>query len=101
MGAPSEHHLCKTIVFENTHFSGSGGGGDDLADSLNSRYYFVVVQYTGKLNTDKLAAFVRELKDNQLPKKRYNFRLANEEVCDFFRSGLCGRLDANFFIPPL
>jgi prolyl-tRNA editing enzyme YbaK/EbsC (Cys-tRNA(Pro) deacylase) len=89
--APSQHHLCKSVLFENTRYN---TGHDDeiplvkeehekyMTDPLNSKYYLVVVQYTSKLNTQRMMNFVRGLKDNSVPRKNFNFRLANEQVSE-------------------
>jgi hypothetical protein len=39
--APSEEHLCKTILLENTKCTRS-----DCSDPKNSRWYAVIIQYT-------------------------------------------------------
>ncbi|CAI2174015.1 3080_t:CDS:2 [Funneliformis geosporum] len=72
--APSINHLCKSVIFENTRCS-----HDSIDDPLNSRYYCVITQYVGSINTQKLLNFVRTLRHKQLSKKNYNFRVADEE----------------------
>ncbi|CAG8463052.1 6190_t:CDS:2 [Funneliformis caledonium] len=72
--APSINHLCKSVIFENTRCS-----HDSIDDPLNSKYYCVITQYVGSINTQKLMNFVRTLKHKQLSKKYYNFRVADEE----------------------
>ncbi|KAJ3216791.1 hypothetical protein HDU67_008968 [Dinochytrium kinnereticum] len=74
-GSPSIDHLCKTIVFENTRHPGDGE-----FDPKFSKYYAVVIQYTGKLNAQKLLNYARDLKEKSLSKKNYNMRVAAEEV---------------------
>jgi prolyl-tRNA editing enzyme YbaK/EbsC (Cys-tRNA(Pro) deacylase) len=69
--APSIQHLCKTVVFENTHCS-----VNDTSDPYNSRYYCVITQYVASVNTQKLMNYVRSLKDKKISKKYYKFRLA-------------------------
>ncbi|KAI8852866.1 YbaK/aminoacyl-tRNA synthetase-associated domain-containing protein [Chytridium lagenaria] len=76
LGAPSIDHLCKTIIFENTRFAGD----PNAFDPRYSKYYAVVVQYTGKLNTQKLMNYIRDLKDKSISKKNYNMRVAPEEA---------------------
>eukprot|EP00002_Diphylleia_rotans_P023315 TRINITY_DN4584_c0_g1_i3.p1 TRINITY_DN4584_c0_g1~~TRINITY_DN4584_c0_g1_i3.p1 ORF type:complete len:200 (-),score=31.58 TRINITY_DN4584_c0_g1_i3:631-1230(-) len=73
--APSIHHLCKSIVLENTHCTNT-----DCSDPLNSRYYCIVLQYTSKLNSYKVMQYVRTLKEGTVSKQYYNFRLAPEEI---------------------
>eukprot|EP00123_Amoebidium_parasiticum_P004237 comp15522_c0_seq1/m.12548 comp15522_c0_seq1/g.12548 ORF comp15522_c0_seq1/g.12548 comp15522_c0_seq1/m.12548 type:complete len:234 (-) comp15522_c0_seq1:29-730(-) len=75
LNAPSVDHLCKSLVFENTHSTAK-----DCSDPYNSRYYCVIVQYITKLNTDVLGKFVQSLKNPRLPNKNYCMRLAKPEV---------------------
>ncbi|KAI9205004.1 YbaK/aminoacyl-tRNA synthetase-associated domain-containing protein [Polychytrium aggregatum] len=76
LAAPSQAHLCKSIVFENTRHLPTG----DLLDPSNSKYYCVIVQYVDKLNTQKLMNFVRDLKQKTVSKKNYNLRVAPEDI---------------------
>eukprot|EP00158_Paraphelidium_tribonemae_P001529 Partr_v1_DN24516_c1_g1_i1_m19661 putative Pfam:YbaK len=76
--APSCDHLCKSLIFENTR-----SAAVDCSDKFNSRYYCVIVQYTARLNTEKLAKYIREeLGPRNLGKKFFNMRIAPEEVSD-------------------
>jgi hypothetical protein len=50
-------------------------------DLRNSRYYCVITQYIAPINTAKMIDKVRELTDNSISKKKYNFRLTSPEVC--------------------
>ncbi|KAJ3402515.1 hypothetical protein HDU80_005022 [Chytriomyces hyalinus] len=79
MSAPSINHLCKTLFFENTRFTGNSG---DILDPQNSKYYAVIVQYVGKLNSAKLTNFVRALSNGT--KKNFNLRVASEAESDEF-----------------
>ncbi|KAF9940338.1 hypothetical protein BGZ65_007359 [Modicella reniformis] len=55
MACPSTFHLCKTLVFENTRWK------QDESKALNEdRYWCVIVQYEGSVNTTKLEKAVRE-----------------------------------------
>ncbi|CAG8537536.1 19094_t:CDS:2 [Cetraspora pellucida] len=72
--APSIDHLCKSVIFENTRCI-----HDNIDDPLNSKYYCVIVQYIGSINTQKLMNFVRGLKNKSISKKNYNFRVADSE----------------------
>ncbi|KAL7749708.1 hypothetical protein RI367_004936 [Sorochytrium milnesiophthora] len=72
--APSCHHLCKSVVFENTRCTQT-----DSSDPLNSRYYMVMTQYTAKPNTQRLMNYVRALSNNSVSRKSFNFRLAPAE----------------------
>ncbi|RKP07397.1 hypothetical protein THASP1DRAFT_30778 [Thamnocephalis sphaerospora] len=73
--APSIDHLCKTVVFENTRCS-----VQDASDPLNSRYYCVITQYVASVNAQKLMNYVRSLKNKEISKKYYNFRLADTDA---------------------
>ncbi|KAI9168379.1 hypothetical protein H9P43_007751 [Blastocladiella emersonii ATCC 22665] len=77
LAAPTRNHLCKTIVMENTRCPHKS-----IDDPRFSRYYAVIVQYTGKLNTQKLFNFARDLKDRTISKKNYNFRLVDPAVSE-------------------
>ncbi|CAG8535915.1 31534_t:CDS:2 [Racocetra persica] len=72
--APSIDHLCKSVIFENTRCI-----HDNIDDPLNSKYYCVIDQYIGSINTQKLMNFVRGLKNKSISKKNYNFRVADAE----------------------
>lgn len=87
--APSIAHLCKSVIFENTHCK-----NQDCSDPLNSRYYCVLVQYISKLNTQKLQNFVKSLPtESTLSKKWYNMRVASEEdsarLSGYEKNGVC------------
>lgn len=75
--SPSDDHLCKSVVFINKNWRPEPG--QDELDPKNSKYYLVIVQYTGACNTGKLIDFVRALDGNVRSKKAYNFRLAPSE----------------------
>lgn len=77
LGAASVHHLCKSIVMENTQAHKSV---KDCSDRNNSKYYVIVVQFTARLNAEKIKAFVHLLNEGKIPKKQFNLRLAPEEV---------------------
>ena len=77
VGGATVDHMCKTIVMENTRCV-----NDDCADAFNSRWYLVVVQYTARLNQQKLEKFLHELNNvdgRRCGKKNFNMRLAKEE----------------------
>ncbi|EFN50638.1 hypothetical protein CHLNCDRAFT_28906, partial [Chlorella variabilis] len=93
VGAASVHHLCKSIVMENTRAHPSGGrlpgaGGaavrrlTDCSDPNNSKYYLVVIQYTARLNAEKLKHHIYKLSGGRVAKKWYNMRLAPEAASD-------------------
>ncbi|KAJ9083111.1 hypothetical protein DSO57_1037958 [Entomophthora muscae] len=75
LSAPSIHHLCKTVVFENKRCP-----HDQYRDPFDSRFYAVTVQYTSSIDTSKLVDFLRAGSNNRYSKKHYNLRLASPEV---------------------
>jgi hypothetical protein len=52
----------------------------ERVDPLNSKYYCVITQYIATINTAKMVDNVRELTNNAISKKKYNFRLTSPEV---------------------
>ncbi|KAG2171461.1 hypothetical protein INT43_009122 [Umbelopsis isabellina] len=66
--------LCKSVVFENTRCE-----HNNFTDPLNSKYYCVITQYIAPINTAKMVDSVRELSNNAISKKKYNFRLTSPE----------------------
>lgn len=76
--ACSVNQLCKTIVFENKLCEER-----DCADPSNSRLYAVVVQYTAKVNADKLRDAVHKLRHgpNRVPRSKIHFHLAAQGAC--------------------
>eukprot|EP00026_Physarum_polycephalum_P016377 Phypoly_transcript_17266.p1 GENE.Phypoly_transcript_17266~~Phypoly_transcript_17266.p1 ORF type:complete len:223 (+),score=16.97 Phypoly_transcript_17266:127-795(+) len=86
IGAPSTHHLCKSIILENTECTEK-----DCSDPENSRFYCIIIQYTARLSSQKLFKYVRTLKQNQIPLKNYHFQLANdsENLTGFEHNAVC------------
>ncbi|KAH7427376.1 hypothetical protein KP509_10G041200 [Ceratopteris richardii] len=76
LGAASIDHLCKSIVMVNTQAHESV---KDCSDFNNSKFYVVVIQYTARLNAEKVKNFVYSLNQGKIPKKRFNLRLAPED----------------------
>jgi prolyl-tRNA editing enzyme YbaK/EbsC (Cys-tRNA(Pro) deacylase) len=74
VGAASIHHMCKSIVMENTRVETTNG------DPSVQKYWLVIVQYTAKLHSDKLRAFVQKAHEGKLSKKQINMRLCPEDV---------------------
>ncbi|KAL8064461.1 hypothetical protein ABFX02_01G092200 [Erythranthe guttata] len=77
LGAASIHHLCKSIVLVNTQAPA------DVTDCSNrnySKYYVVVVQYTARFNAETVKNFLYTLNDGKISKKKFNMRLAPEEI---------------------
>ncbi|KAL4421214.1 hypothetical protein ABPG77_010089 [Micractinium sp. CCAP 211/92] len=79
VGAASVHHLCKSIVMVNTR---APPHIVDCSDPNNSKYYLIVVQYTARLNAEKLKNFIHSLSGGKVSKRFYNMRLAPQEVSD-------------------
>eukprot|EP00775_Hariotina_reticulata_P009630 gene9630-9790_t len=77
--AASIHHLCKSIIMENTKAHPSVQGWDD---PNNSKYYVVIVQYTARLNADKLKNHIHRLNQGKVGKQYFNMRLCPEDVSD-------------------
>jgi len=81
LGAASIHHLCKSIVMQNTR--APEDVRQDCSDPNYSKYYMVFVQYTAKLHAEKLHSFIRTLaakSGHTLSKKQVNMRLVPEDV---------------------
>ncbi|KAG5539846.1 hypothetical protein RHGRI_020159 [Rhododendron griersonianum] len=77
LGASSVHHLCKSIVLVNTQ---APSNVTDCSDRNYSKYYVVVVQYTARFNAETVKNFLYALNDGRIPKKKFNLRLAPEEI---------------------
>ncbi|XP_009605230.1 uncharacterized protein LOC107826295 [Nicotiana tabacum] len=77
LGAASIHHLCKSIVLVNTQ---APSNITDCSDRNNSKYYVVVVQYTARFNAETVKNFLYTLNDGKIAKKKFNMRLAPEEI---------------------
>ncbi|KAF7139594.1 hypothetical protein RHSIM_Rhsim07G0107100 [Rhododendron simsii] len=75
--ASSVHHLCKSIVLVNTQ---APSNVTDCSDHNYSKYYVVVVQYTARFNAETVKNFLYALNDGRIPKKKFNLRLAPEEI---------------------
>ncbi|KAE9459413.1 hypothetical protein C3L33_08675, partial [Rhododendron williamsianum] len=52
----------------------------DCSDRNYSKYYVVVVQYTARFNAETVKNFLYALNDGRIPKKKFNLRLAPEEI---------------------
>ncbi|XP_059276002.1 uncharacterized protein LOC132030396 [Lycium ferocissimum] len=77
VNAASIHHLCKSIVLVNTQAPSSI---IDCSDRNNSKYYVVVVQYAARFNAEAVKNFLYTLSDGKIAKKKFNMRLAPEEI---------------------
>lgn len=77
LGATSVHHLCKSIIMENTRIEEGTEGV--------TKYFLVVVQYSAKLHAEKLRQAVQAIhadKGVKLSKSKVNMRLCDEAVSD-------------------
>ncbi|KAI9334314.1 hypothetical protein BD770DRAFT_402475 [Pilaira anomala] len=88
VNAPSKEHMCKSVILENTRCT-----HNDISDPLYSRYYCVITQYVTPVNTQKLLNFCRSLKNKEISKKYYNYRLADPDVTHqltgYKKGGVC------------
>ncbi|KAL7518891.1 hypothetical protein ACHAWX_003695 [Stephanocyclus meneghinianus] len=86
LGAHSISQLCKACLFENKNYVPNQANDPNVADSTNSKYYLVVVQYVESINTSKLASELRGLRPpgstRMDPKYFSDLRLAPEEVSE-------------------
>jgi hypothetical protein len=57
VGAASVHHLCKTMVMENTKLPEELAG---VEDPRLAKYYMVLVQYSAAIDAEKLKLFVHK-----------------------------------------
>ena len=71
LNAPAVEHLCKSIVMENTKIDGS--------NPEHTKYWLVIVQYSARLNNEKLRNFVINYHDGKLPRSKVNMRLVAEK----------------------
>jgi len=69
LNAASVHHLCKSIILENTLCI-----YPDCSHPENSRFYLLIVQYTSKIQSHKVFKFVRTLV-KEAPKKKLSLCL--------------------------
>ncbi|EFA85895.1 hypothetical protein PPL_01127 [Heterostelium album PN500] len=80
LGAPSKQYLCKSIIMENTECV-----NQDMSDPFNSRYYLVIIQYTTKIQNQKVLKFVKSLQSQSssstaVSGANYRFTLAQSEA---------------------
>lgn len=75
LSAPSIHHLCKSVVFENTRWK-----ENIIGDDSSVRYIMVVVQYTDKINSQKLNNYLRDLAIEKRARKAFNLRVTDPET---------------------
>ncbi|CEP15521.1 hypothetical protein [Parasitella parasitica] len=92
VNAPSKEHMCKSVVLENTRCT-----HQDISDPNYSRYYCVITQYVKPVNTQKMLNFCRGLKNKEISKKNYNYRLADPEPSVIYLGA--GHIDWKLGIP--
>ncbi len=79
LGAPSVHHLCKSLLFENTRWKPKPDQDPtDVLNPIHPKYILVVVQYTEKISSEKLNMLMRKIGEQSA--KAVNMRIAPEEV---------------------
>lgn len=80
-------HLCKSMIIVNTQCT-----RDDCLERNNSKYYMIVLQYTTKINSDKIMRLLRELNEGKIGKSRFSISLADlglsEEMTGFKRNAI-------------
>lgn len=74
--ADSISHLCKSIVLVNTHCT-----RNDCEDPNNSLYYMLLFQYVERFDAELVMRVVKDWNPG-VGKKKFNFRLAPEEVSE-------------------
>lgn len=77
LNAPSIHYLCKSLVMENTKWPVTAENTTNPTHA-DSRFYFIIVQYTARLHNERVGKAIRELSGK--PRKLYNFRLCSPEA---------------------
>ena len=97
--APSEMHIAKTIVMENTR---APPEVKDCSNPKLSKYYAVMVQYARRLNTDRVRKYLAGMNTGVLGSKFFNPRLCPEELSEQltgFEKGAVVPLAMNTDIP--
>lgn len=87
LNASTTGHLCKSMIIINTQCT-----RNDCEDKKNSKYYMVVLQYTSKINSDKIMRVLRELNQGKIGKSHFSISLADlglsEEMTGFKRNAI-------------
>ena len=55
-----------------------------MRTEVENRNEINLTKYTDKVQAEKLLQFVKDLKNGEISRKRYNFRLASPEVSSFW-----------------
>lgn len=78
LNAPSEAHLCKSIIMENTVYN------EEIKDSFYPKYICVIIQFVTKINAEKVMKLIKSIQNekslNKLGRNRFHFRLVDEKV---------------------
>ena len=83
LGAYSVHHLCKSIIVENTKWTPElAEGGGEFTDKRYPRFYCIIVQYTTKMMSHKVFKFARSQKPEGA-QKHFHFNQAKAKVVYF------------------
>ena len=79
LGAPTVHHLCKSLLMENKKVD-----ADAPFDPTNPKFVLIVLQYAAELDNKQLVNAIRALRpvQNRLGDNEFDFRLASEEDND-------------------
>jgi len=77
LNATSIHHLCKSMIIENSQCREKG-----IQNKLNSQFYCVVLQYTSKLNSNKIMNYLREINEGKISKSQYSIQLADLDLSE-------------------
>eukprot|EP01080_Neovahlkampfia_damariscottae_P012303 gene12303-5977_t len=87
LNASSIHHLCKSMIIENSQCREKG-----IENKMNSQFYCVVLQYTSKLNSNKIMNYLREINQGKISKSQYSIQLADlglsEKMTGFKRNAV-------------
>lgn len=71
LDAPSIHHLCKSIIMENTRMDEEPG---------IVKYWLVIVQYSSRLDSEILRSCVHSYHKGRISRGKINMRLVSEET---------------------
>ncbi|CAO3584030.1 unnamed protein product [Absidia cylindrospora] len=100
VNAPSQSHMCKTLIMENTKCTHNDITGKItkmiMKTSIHHKahlFYCVITRYNSPVNTQVLLNFARSLNNKAISKKNYNFRLADSQVSwkmtGYKKGGVC------------
>lgn len=78
LDAPSVHHLCKSIIMENTRCPPSNSSCMENEEGI-VKYWLVIVQYSSRLDSEILRTCVYDYHKGLLSRGKINMRLVAEE----------------------